>query len=248
MGALQRCRVTGAGTKATYQQLEVAVLKWMDEQEAAGIELKPSVLWTQVEMEARVAGIDPKVHLQENWRRAFKRRHNIRFVKVKHVSSLTVEERINLVNNFITFIRLSGHFWKIKAVHNFDECPLALDGEITRYIVLRNDRGEPVTNCPSADAKRFCTYVPVIGVSVTGDIIHKKPVVIFAGKGNISMAERRQHDERVMVKFHDNAVTDSPLIVEMIQGWFPAGGNSEMLIHDCAKQHQLDAGCEASNG
>jgi len=107
LGALQRCRVTGAGTKAKYQQLEVAVLNWMDEQEAAGIESKPGVLWTQVEIEAQVAGIDPKVYLQENWRRAFKRHHNVRFVKVKRVSSLTVEERINL-----TMSRLAGSLFE----------------------------------------------------------------------------------------------------------------------------------------
>ena len=92
------------------------------------------------------------------------------------MSSRTPEERIALV----TCIRSSNHFWKIKAVHNVDECLLALDGDSTRCLVLRNDPYEAVTNCRAADAWCVCTHAPAIGVSIDGDVIHKKPVGFFA--------------------------------------------------------------------
>ena len=34
-------------------------------------------------------------------------------------------------------------------------------GEITRFIVLRGNDGEELSNIPAEDAKRFCTYMPL---------------------------------------------------------------------------------------
>ena len=102
----------------------------------------------------------------------------------------------------------------VEKVFSLDKCPLSLDGEITRYVVLH---GEPVTNVPASDAKRFCTYLPIVGVTITGDTVSLRPVVIFKGEGNLSAAEKHLYDNRVLVLFQKKGVTDEKVMVQALQ-------------------------------
>ena len=82
---------------------------------------------------------------------------------------------------------------------SLDECPLSLDGEITRYVVLCGDKGEAMTNVRASDAKRFSAYLPIAGVTITGDIVSWRVVVIFKGEGNLCATEKRVYEDRVFL-------------------------------------------------
>ena len=155
--ALQRCRMGGACRKALFQQLEVAVIAWLDEQLAKNLKPHPNVLWTKAETIAANMGVDTKKHLKRNWRRHFKRRNNIYFRKAKCVCLLSDDALFSTMRAYLTRRGASRHLCGVEKVFSLDECPLSLDGEITRYVVLRGDKGEAVPNVPASDAKCFCT-------------------------------------------------------------------------------------------
>ena len=97
---------------------------------------------------AAIMLIDTKKHLKGNRRRQFTQRNNIYFRKAKRVCLLTNDAPFSAKISCPTHHRASGHFWGVEKVFSLDECPLSLDGEITRYVVLHGDKGEAVTNVP----------------------------------------------------------------------------------------------------
>ena len=182
-------------------------------------------------------GIDTQKHLKANWRRQLKQRNNIYFSKAKRVCLLTDDALFHAMNSYLTHHRASGHFWGVEKVFSLDECPLSLDGEITRYVVLRGDKGEAITNVPASDAKRFCTYLPIVGVTLAGDTVSLRPVVISKGEGKLSAVEKRLYDDRVFVLFQKKGVTDEKVMVQAFQSWFPANASPVAIVQDAARQH-----------
>ena len=238
--ALGRARLSSAGGKAKYLALETEAVAWLDAQLAAGRSVHPTVFWDKVRELGTQHGVDQTKFMKKNWQRRFKRRHNIRFRATKRISSLTEVQRASAIDSFLTYLRLAGRFWGTERVLNTDECPLSFDGEITRYAVLRNGAGDTVSNEPSSHAKRFCTYMPMIGVTTVGGNASMKPVVIFKGKGFLPQHEQTQYDDRVIVFFQENAVTDGPLLIKVLQKWFSANASACLFIWDAARQHWTD--------
>ena len=158
-------------------------------------------------------GIDIEKHLKRNWRRHFKRRNNIYFYDALFCA----------MNAYLTHHQASGHFRGVEKVFSLDECPLSLDGEITRYVVLRGDQGEAVTNVLASDAKRFCTYLPIVGVTITGKTLSFRPA--------------RLCDDRVFVLFQQKDVTDEKVMVQAFQSWFPTKASPISIVQDVARQH-----------
>ena len=51
--------MTGAGRKAIYQQLEVAVVAWLDTQLENGLKTHPTVFWDKVSHELTMQALEP---------------------------------------------------------------------------------------------------------------------------------------------------------------------------------------------
>ena len=265
--ALDRKRLTGAGRKAIYQQREVAVVAWLDTQLENGVKTHPTVFWDQVcpypvratkvtlrlhclftaprfqvhtVAVAEEFGVDTNKLLKKDWRVCFKKRWGICFRKCKRVSLLTPDERAAAVNSFLTYLRAAGHFWKVEAVLNANQAPLSFDGRITHFIVLRGNNGEEISNIPAEDAKRFCTYMPLVGVTLDGQVIKKKPVIVFKGQGNVPQREKNRYDDRVICLFQDKGVVDGTLMVTILGNWFAGNMSPMSMVLDCARRHWTD--------
>ena len=68
-----------------------------------------------------------------------------------------------------------------------------------------------------------------------------RPVVIFKGEGNVSAAEKRLYDDRVIVLFQKKGVTDEKVMVPAFQGWFPANASPVSIVQDAARYEMVDA-------
>ena len=231
--ALHHCGMGGAGKKALFQQLEAAVVAWLDEQFQKNLKPHPNVLWGQVQTIATDMGIDTQKHLKANWRRRFKQRHNIYFRQAKLVCLLTDDALFHAMKSYLTHHRASGHFWGVEKVFSLVECPLSLDGEIRRYVVLRGDKGEEITNVQASDAKRFCTYLPIAGVTLAGDTVLFRPMVMFKGERRVSAIEKRLYNDHVFVRFQKKGVTDEMVMVQAFQSWFPANASPRHCAGCC---------------
>ena len=121
----------------------------------------------------------------------------------------------------------------MQASLNADQAPLSLDGEIIRFIGLRGNDGEEVSNIPAEDVKRFCTCMPLVGTTLDGQVIKKKPVTVFKARGT-SPSERERardlYDDRVACLFQDKGIADGPLMVTILRKWFASNVSPMSMV------------------
>ena len=80
--------------------------------------------------------------------------------------------------------------------------------------------------------------MPLVGVTLDGQVIKKKPVIVFKGQGNVLQREKSLHDDRVLCPFQDKGVADGPLMVTILGNGF-AGNMSPMLMVLVCARHSI---------
>ena len=83
-------------------------------------------------------------------------------------------------------------------------------------------------------------YMPLVGVTLDGQVIKKKPVIIFKGQGNVPKREKDVYDDRVTCVFQDKGVVDGPVMVIILGKWFAGNVSPMSMVLDCARQHCTD--------
>ena len=69
-----------------------------------------------------------------------------------------------------------------------------------------------------------------------GKVVHRRPVLVFKGKGNILQNKTKLYDKRIIVFFQEKAVVDGSLMVDVLGKRFAVNPAPISLVLDRAKQ------------
>jgi len=240
---LRRDRDTGGGKKVSMPELDARLLEWLKhERQVQKNEVKRSGLLGKAHELGSEMNI-PTSKFTEKWLEGFFKRSGAKLYVVKRQTKKEPAEIFKLARMFWLYCRAAHTLIQFEPAHifHFDEKPVSFAGTMERgkSVGLKGDdmviKNTIVT---SMDFKRCATYLPLFNMD--GSCLRE--FLIFAGKGQVSRAERAEWSKDVTVRFNETSYArEEWFLDEFLPRWkelVTASGNKpHFLILDSCRSH-----------
>ena len=230
----KRKRLTGAGAKLKYPDLDVKLLEWFRERRTA-IDPNSNTTSNAVARREKVSfkqlqrhGAKLSIQFQHNqpsakWYVRFMARHRLSLQRPKRNQKIPLAEAYERISSFYSYLRQASRWgprrgpmgaFTPRDTCNMDESPLTLFGDQNKRSI--NDIGTANEVEGHLSNKRFATLI----LTVFGrDNTRIGPVLLFKGKGHVSPTEKLQYAKGVSVFFTPKAVINKPTMDLYVQLW-----------------------------
>ena len=226
-------RVKGSRT-AILPQLEKELKKDIDAQREKGLRVKRWWIMTRAKELKKQMCPQSTIHFSRGWFQRFKKRHHLSYRQATSVAQNPPEHKKETIREFHRFIRrncIRGAgkrqrerplgVWKDNMVANMDQTPMPFVFGGGKTYTEKGAKTVWIRGGQSGQDKRQCTVQLTIFADGEPRV---KPMIIFRGTGKkIKDEEKAAWDNRVHVKFQDNAWCDESMMLDWVDElWAPA--------------------------